>query len=48
MRFLKFLTKEDKKKNTLQDLYQESISKLGRDQIKKLVDKGLSIPVVIL
>ena len=30
------------------DFYQDSIEKIGRDQIKKLVEKGLSIPVFTL
>ena len=28
--------------------YQDSIEKIGRDQFKKLVEKGLSIPVFAL
>ena len=30
------------------DFYQDSIEKIGRDQFKKLVEKGLSIPVFAL
>ena len=47
MKLLAFF-KGNRKKNTLTDIYQESIEKFGRDQIKKLVDKGLSIPIIVL
>ena len=30
------------------DFYKDSIEKIGRDQFKKLVEKGLSIPVLAL
>ncbi|OGH17909.1 MAG: hypothetical protein A2868_00685 [Candidatus Levybacteria bacterium RIFCSPHIGHO2_01_FULL_40_15b] len=30
------------------DFYQDSIEKIGRDQFKKLVEKGLNIPVFAL
>lgn len=41
---------KDKKEKTrkVSDYYQASLEKFGRDQIKKLVEKGLSIPVAIL
>ena len=46
MKVFNFLKREKKSKIT--DLYQISLDKFGRDQIKKLVEKGLSIPIVIL
>lgn len=46
MKLFDFRRKE--KKNKITDLYQISLDKFGRDQIKKLVEKGLSIPIVIL
>ncbi|KKR91805.1 MAG: hypothetical protein UU42_C0007G0022 [Candidatus Woesebacteria bacterium GW2011_GWA1_41_13b] len=49
MKFLNFFRKQEKRsKKGLTDFYQDSIEKLGRDQIKKLVDRGLSIPVFML
>ncbi len=30
------------------DSYQRSINKMGRDQIKKMIDQGTSMPVVML
>ncbi len=54
MRFLKIF-KTHKKTNLnvyragkVVDFYQDSIEKIGRDQFKKLVEKGLSIPVFAL
>lgn len=46
MKFFEFLRKE--KKIKVIDHYQISLDKFGRDQIKKLVAKGLSIPIVVL
>ena len=49
MRILKLLLKGRQKKTVgVTDFYQESIEKVGRDQIRKLVEKGLSIPVLIM
>ncbi len=46
MKFISFFTRKNRKEKTLiRDFYQDSIDKMGRDQIQKLVDKGLSIPV---
>ncbi len=49
MRILKLLLKRRRKKTVgVTDFYQESIEKVGGDQIRKLVEKGLSIPVLIM
>ena len=49
MRILKLLLKRRQKKTVgVVDFYQESIEKVGRDQIRKLVEKGLNIPVLIM
>lgn len=39
--------KQDKKKKP-EDLHQEALSKQGREQFRKLVEKGLTIPVALL
>jgi hypothetical protein len=36
------------KKKTLEDYQQELLIKQGREQFKKLMEKGLSIPIVLL
>lgn len=46
-RFLKLKRRELEKK-TLADHNREALVKNGHDQFKKLVDKGLSIPVALL
>ena len=50
MGFLKFITggRKRRAKKIFIDFYQESIEKQGRDQIKKLADKGMNIPVIML
>lgn len=49
MGILGIFQKEKKEKTRkVSDYYQASLEKFGRDQIKKLVEKGLSIPVAIL
>ena len=55
MKVLKFLKLENKKiplnihrAGQVVDFYQDSIEKIGRDQFKRLVEKGLSIPVFML
>ena len=49
MNFLKLLRKKQNKKGVrLVDFYQDSIEKIGSDQIKKMVERGISIPVVML
>ena len=40
-------TKQQKRK-TLEDYRQELLVRQGREQFKKLVDKGLQVPVVLL
>ena len=47
VKIFKFLRQKEKKRNIV-DFYQDSIEKVGRDQIQKLVDKGLNIPVFVL
>ena len=48
MKIFKFLTSGKNKKRKLLDYYQESINRTGREQFKKLVEKGLSVPVALL
>lgn len=49
MKIFEIFKKEEKSKaRKVSDYYQASLDKFGRDQIKKLVEKGLSIPVAIL
>jgi len=47
MKILNFIFNRQKKRGR-SDYYQKSIERQGRDQIKKLVEKGLSIPVIVL
>ncbi len=49
MKILKFFKKGQKEESKRGlDFYQESIEKIGRDQIKKLVDRGLSFPILVI
>lgn len=55
MKLLKIFKLQNKRRNLnihgsgkVVDFYQDSIEKIGRDQFKKLVEKGLSIPVLAL
>jgi len=49
MKILKVFGKSAKKeKRILVDFYQASIEKVGREQIQKIVDRGLSLPIVTL
>jgi hypothetical protein len=54
MKFLKIFRKQNRKAvnvnhvGKITDFYQDSIEKIGRDQFKKLVERGLSIPVFAL
>ncbi len=47
MKLLKLFIKE-KKKEAKTDLYQDSVNKLGKEQFKKILEKGLQVPVVLL
>lgn len=47
MKILKLFTKE-KKKEEKTDLHQDSVNKLGKEQFKKILEKGLQVPVVLL
>jgi len=51
-KFITFLWKSQKKapkKNISESDYrQEMLVKLGREQFKRLLDKGLSVPVALL
>lgn len=49
MKILKLFKRDrlEKSKRGL-DFYQESIEKVGRDQLKRLVDWNLNIPVFML
>lgn len=49
MKIIDLLLKRKQKKTTeVVDFYQESIDRVGRDQIRKLVEKGLNIPVLMM
>lgn len=37
-----------KKRRNISDYYQDSINRIGKEQIRKLVEKGLGIPVALL
>jgi hypothetical protein len=40
--------RKQQKRKTLEDYRQELLVRQGREQFKKLVDKGLQVPVVLL
>lgn len=48
MKFLSILLRKNKKRKPLVDRQQEILVAQGREQFKKLVDRGLTIPVVLL
>lgn len=49
MKILKmFAKKKAERRNSITDFYQQSVEKIGRDQIKKIVERGLSMPVGML
>lgn len=48
MKFLNLQKKAAKKKEIIIDLYQNSIDKMGRAQIKEMINIGMSMPVVML
>lgn len=49
MNFLKFFQYKSKKPaRKVVDFAQLAIEKNGRDQIQKIVDKGLSLPILIV
>lgn len=49
MKFIKALLNRNKKNShRATDFYQDSVERAGHDEIKKLANKGLSIPVFIL
>ncbi|HVZ11846.1 MAG TPA: hypothetical protein VG965_02345 [Patescibacteria group bacterium] len=49
MKFPKLLKANQKKEaKRIVDFYQDQIEKAGRDQIQKMVDRGLSLPVFLL
>lgn len=48
MKILKIFTREKKKKDVITDLYQDSVNKMGREQFKKILERGLQVPVVLL
>jgi len=48
MKIFGIFKRPEKKPLKVSDFYQESLDKFGRDQIKKLVEKGLSIPIAVL
>jgi hypothetical protein len=47
MKFFLFQSKKENKK-TISDYKQEMLMKVGREQFRKLLEKGLSVPVVLL
>ena len=40
--------KEEKAARTISDYKQEALLRVGRTQFKKLLEKGISVPVVLL
>ncbi len=49
MKFVKMFGRKKKPEaSKIVDFYQASINKIGREQIQKLVDRGLSIHIVML
>ena len=48
MRFNIFANRSKKTVKTISDYKQEILVKQGREQFKKLLEKGISIPVVFL
>lgn len=48
MKLLKIFAKEKKRKEADRDIYQDSVNSVGREQFKKILEKGLQIPVVLL
>lgn len=46
--FAKLLGREKRKKIIPQDFYQEQINKFGKEQLERLVEKSLNIPVGLL
>jgi len=43
-----FTAKEEKTSDKEAETQQELLNRLGREQFKKLVDKGLGVPVALL
>lgn len=43
-----FNIKDEKSADQTADEQQEKLSRLGREQFKKLVDQGLGVPVALL
>jgi hypothetical protein len=43
-----FTTKKKKAVRTIAEYQQEMLIRQGRDQFKKLVDRGLGVPVALL
>ena len=41
-------SKKNKKARRVVDFYQDSIERTGKDQIQKIVDRGLSFPVFLM
>lgn len=51
MKFLKAFgigKKSAKGGSKISDYYQETLNKAGREQFKKLIERGLRVPVVVL
>jgi hypothetical protein len=48
MKFSFFSFKNKKTVKTFADYKQELLVKAGREQFKKLLEKGISVPVVLL
>ena len=49
MKLLKTLFKTNKKvQKTLEDYKEELIAQQGKEQFKKLLDKGLGVPIALL
>jgi hypothetical protein len=49
MKILKFLSRKNKKvSRRVIDLHQASVEKTGSAQLRKIVDRGMSLPIFVL
>lgn len=48
LHFIKKTTKTAKKRTKFIDSYQESLNKLGREQLKSLLEKGIELQPISL
>lgn len=48
MQFKKLFATQKKKRIAGTDIYQDSVNRVGKEQFKKLLEKGLNVPIVLL